>query len=75
MPIDVGRTLKDCNRARVVIERLTDKAQEDLLYAISCINTAVDSDRRELLLAAAQEYLHGVEGKLRLAAKVAKDVP
>lgn len=75
MPVRVNSSQKLANRARREITVITDLAQDDLLLAISCIEVSVDSDRRDLLLDCAQEYLRVLARKLKLASKIARSVP
>ncbi len=73
MPVNRSVSLKTAARTSRAVVRLTDMAQDDLLLAISCIQCAVESDRQDLLLDCALEYVKCLEGKLKLAAKVARE--
>ncbi len=73
MPVNIKVSLRTAARTSRAVVRLTDMAQDDLLLAISCIQCAVESDRQDLLLDCALEYLKCLEGKLRLAAQVARE--
>lgn len=75
MAVDTKKDLRTVTETQRQITVLTDKAQDDLLLAISCIVIAAGSDRSDLLLAGAEEYIRNLAGKLRLASKLAKSVP
>ena len=75
MPVASDRPLAVVSEAKRQIEVLTDKAQQDLLDAISSISIAAESDRRDLLLATAEEFIRSLSGKLKLASKIAASVP
>lgn len=75
MPVHSGKPLAVTVEAQRQITVMTDKAQEDLLLAISCLVIAAGSDRTDYLLAVADEYIHNLVGKLRIASNLAKAVP
>ncbi len=75
MAVATERCFKSVTEAQRQITVLTDLAQQDLLDAISCINLAAGSDRREFMIAAAQEYTETLAKKLRMASKLALSVP
>lgn len=58
---------KDASEAKRRIQKLGDLAMDDLLNAISCLQCAVESERQHLLLAASEEYLTVLIGKLKIA--------
>jgi hypothetical protein len=64
----------EVNKAREQIIRVTDKAQQDLLDAISCIQVSLESDRKDYLLDCAEEFMLCAIGKLRLAKRVSDAV-
>ena len=75
MPESTVRCLKTDNRLETDIRLLRDKAIEDVLNAFSCLEAAVESPRRDFLLACADEFIEHINRKVRLATKIASLTP
>jgi hypothetical protein len=71
MAVDTTSSLAKATEARRKIEILTDKAQDDLLRAISCFSIAADSTRSDYLIACGEEFLTLLRLKMNMVKALA----